>query len=167
MEQRCCWNRETTYLVEINEQMMWKEEVEERITICNTRRFGHVQWNFLHIGNSTHFCVNVCAGVKSQGGGGVFMEMNTQQDQLAAPIPLWHGINGCAAFLGLTTHTWPSPNCSPVWTLAHSPASAGVIREQCCGRGRFCSRLQRGETVVAREVIYLVRSGRERAMCGV
>lgn len=38
--------------------------------------------------------------------GGVFMETETQeQHQLPAPVLLWTGFKGCAAFLGLTTHT--------------------------------------------------------------
>lgn len=41
------------YLEEINEQKMWKEEVEEKNMICNIRWFGHIQRNVLHIGNST------------------------------------------------------------------------------------------------------------------
>lgn len=56
------------YLEEINEQKMWKEEVEEKNRIFNIRWFGHIQRNVLHIGNSTHFCIY--AGVRSQGGGG-------------------------------------------------------------------------------------------------
>lgn len=75
------------YLEEINEQKMWKEEVEEKNMIYNIRRFGHIQQSV--IGNSTHFCIYVRGGVRSQGWWGVLMEMKTQeQDQLPAPIPL-------------------------------------------------------------------------------
>lgn len=65
------------YLEEINEQKMWKEEVEEKNMIYNIRRFGHVQRSV--IGNSTHFCIYVRAGVRSQGWWGVLIEMKTQE----------------------------------------------------------------------------------------
>lgn len=67
MVPRCCQNREMRYLEDINEQKMQKEE---KHMICNIRQFGQVQQNVLYIGNSTHFCNYVGAGVRSQGGGG-------------------------------------------------------------------------------------------------
>lgn len=37
MEQRCCWIRKMRYLEEINEQKMWKKEMEDKNTVCTMR----------------------------------------------------------------------------------------------------------------------------------